>query len=169
MNPSRNYFTLFNLPQQFMIDKRQLMANFRQLQREVHPDRHADKGKHQQLLAMRFASYVNTAYQTLKSPLLRAEYLLELAQAPINTQTMTVADSKFLLQQMQWRETLSEAAKSQCKETLAALLQTVSAYRQKLLSAFARAYDLKDFDSAKEAVGKLNFVEKMITEIEQVE
>ena len=169
MDLSQNYFTLFNLPQQFTIDKRQLAANFRQLQREVHPDRHAGKGKHQQLLAMRFASYVNTAYQTLKSPLLRAEYLLELVQAPVNTQTITVADSEFLLQQMQWRGTLAEANKLQCKQTLKELLQTVSTYRQKLLSAFAHAYDSKDFDSAKEAIAKLSFVEKMMIEIERVE
>ena len=169
MELSKNYFTLFGLPQQFVIDEQHLADKFRQLQREVHPDRYAGKGKHQQQLAMRFASYVNTAYQTLKSPLPRAEYLLELSQTPINKETMTVADSGFLFQQMQWRDALSEAVELQCKQTLSELMQAVSGYREKLLSAFTRAYDEKHLDTAKEAVAKLHFVEKMMTEIERVE
>ena len=169
MDLIQDYFALFNLPQQFEVDKQQLTDKFRQLQREVHPDRHAGEGKHQQRLAVRFASYVNTAYQTLKSPLLRAEYLLELAQVSMNTQTMTIADSDFLFQQMQWRDTLSKAANLQSKQGLTELSQTVSDCREKLLSVFTHNYDEKDFNSAKETVAKLHFVEKIMTEIEQVE
>lgn len=168
MDHSQNYFTLFGLPQQFTIDQNQLTDKFRQLQREVHPDRHVGKGKHQQLLAMQFASYVNTAYQTLRSPLKRGEYLLELAEIPINKETMTIGDSGFLLQQMQWRDRLSEAIKQQCKQTLSKLMSTVSDQGEKLLLEFNRTYDAKDFLLAKESIAKLHFVEKMMSEIKQV-
>ena len=168
MDLNQNYFSLFNLPQQFTIDQNQLADKFRQLQREVHPDRHVGKGKHQQFLAMQFASHVNTAYQTLKSPLPRAEYLLELAEMPVNKETTTVADADFLFQQMQWRDTLSEAVNQQCEQTLSELLSTVTAQGEKLLLEFNRAYDAKNFVLAKEAVAKLHFIEKMMSEIKQV-
>ena len=162
MELNKNYFALFNLPQQFTIDEQKLADGFRRLQKAVHPDRHAGEGKQQQLLAVRFASYINTAYQRLKSPLSRAEYLLELARIPLDKETMTIADGDFLFQQMQWRDILSEAIKQQCKQTLDELLETVSAYSEMLLSTFTRAYDEQDFDTAKETIAKLHFVEKMM-------
>jgi molecular chaperone HscB len=167
MDLCQNYFALFNLPQRFMIDQKRLADSFRKLQREVHPDRHIGKGKHQQLLAMRFASYINTAYQTLKSPLLRAGYLLELAQIPMSTQADTITDGDFLFQQMQWRETLAKAVELRCKQTLTELSQTVLDHHEKLLSTFTDAYDQKEFDNAKETIAKLHFVEKIMAEIEQ--
>lgn len=167
MDLNQNYFSLFQLPQQFTLDERRLKERFRQLQREVHPDRHLDKGMHQQRLAVQFASYINTAYQTLKSPLSRAEYLLELAQTTIDAQSMTVADSRFLLQQMQWRDILSDATKDQCKQTAKSLRSDVSAHREQLIAAFVDAYNRGEFDRAKETVAKLHFVEKMMTDIER--
>ena len=169
MDLNQNYFSLFKLPQQFAIDEQQLSTRFRQLQREVHPDRYAGKDKHQQMLAMRFSSYINTAYQTLKSPLSRAEYLLELAQMPVNKETMTIADSDFLFKQMEWRDTLSEATDEQCQQTLKELLQTVTDYRATLASAFIQHYDGQDFDTAKETLAKWHFVEKMMNEIGRIE
>jgi len=48
------------------------------LQQEFHPDRFASKGDVDKRLAVQTASLINQAYDTLKSPLKRAQYLLEL-------------------------------------------------------------------------------------------
>lgn len=59
----------------FDIDLSALKKEYLQLQARVHPDRHTQADKHR---AEQLSSAINTAYQTLKSPLLRAQYILSL-------------------------------------------------------------------------------------------
>ena len=59
---------------------------------------------------MQWAVRVNEAYQRLKDPLKRAAYLCELHGAPIDAENNTAMPADFLMQQMEWREALDEAA-----------------------------------------------------------
>ena len=80
---SLDYFALFGLPCAFEIDAALLADRYRGLQQNVHPDRHVGATDHEQRLAMQYTTFVNEAYTTLKSPLSRAIYLLELAGSRI--------------------------------------------------------------------------------------
>ena len=103
-------FTLFGLPQQHAQERALLDARWRQLQGEVHPDRFAAEGAAAQRIAMQWAVRVNEAYARLKDPLARAAYLCELRGVPIDAERNTAMPTAFLMQQMQWREALEEAA-----------------------------------------------------------
>ncbi|MCY3564730.1 MAG: Fe-S protein assembly co-chaperone HscB, partial [Gammaproteobacteria bacterium] len=67
-----NYFSQFELPVGYDIDLDRLNGQFRELQTIVHPDRYAAAGDEQRLRAIKLSSYLNEAYETLKSPLRRA-------------------------------------------------------------------------------------------------
>ena len=109
MNLQSTDFELFDVPARFAQDRAQLDARWKQLQREVHPDRFAAQGAAAQRVAMQWSVRVNEAYRRLKDPLKRAAYLCELRGAPIRAESNTAMPADFLLQQMAWREALDDA------------------------------------------------------------
>jgi molecular chaperone HscB len=177
MEIDKNYYELFSIPQSFRVDKELLSQKYRQLQRQLHPDNFANNGAAEQRIAVQYASYINTAYQTLKSPLLLAEYLLEIAGHPVNSQSLTLNDNEFLLKQMEWREALSDMSEKLASGTLAAdisteldeLAQNIKADRKHFLKDFEACYESEQFDKAKNVIAKLHFVEKMLTNIDVFE
>ena len=105
---SADHFALFALPRQQALDEAALDQAFRQLQAQVHPDRHARADDAQRRLAMQWSTRVNEAYQTLKSPLRRARYLLTLLGCDPEVENNTAMPADFLLRQMELRETVAE-------------------------------------------------------------
>src|SRR5260370_39312892 len=104
MNPNQNHFELFGLPARFDVDLAQLDIRYRELQREVHPDRFAAAPDAERRVSMQLATRVNEAYQTLKSPLKRAVYILQLRGVDPKLETNTAMPTEFLMEQMGWRE-----------------------------------------------------------------
>jgi molecular chaperone HscB len=156
MKLSDDDFTLFGLPQRQALDRGALDARRRDLQAQVHPDRFASEGAAAQRIAMQWAVRVNEAYARLKDPLTRAAYLCELRGVPIDAERNTAMPPAFLMQQMQWRETLDEAA------TLAdvqALDDTVARDERAQLAALATLLDERgDTTAAAAQVRALMFV-----------
>ena len=76
---------------------------------------------------MQLATLANEAYQTLKNPANRAQYLLELQGITAISESNTSMPTDFLMQQMQWRETLEDASAAKDIHTLEALLDEMQA------------------------------------------
>jgi molecular chaperone HscB len=109
VNLQSDDFTLFGLPRRFAQERADIDARWKDLQRQAHPDRHAQHGTAAQRVAMQWSVRINEAYQRLKDPLKRAAYLCELGGAPIGAEDNTAMPAAFLMQQMEWREALDEA------------------------------------------------------------
>ena len=90
----------------------QLDIKFRALQKAFHPDLYANKNDFEKRLAVQTASTINQAYETLSSPLLRAQYLLELEGFDADQESHITSDGQFLMQQMLLREALTDAKDS---------------------------------------------------------
>ena len=105
---SKNYFDLFGLPVGFRVDGAALAERYRDLQKVVHPDRYANAPEAEQRLALQQATRVNEAFETLRDPLQRARYLLQLNGMDPDQETATTRDTEFLMQQMELRESLAE-------------------------------------------------------------
>jgi molecular chaperone HscB len=103
-----NYFQLFNLEQKFSIELDKLNERYQTLQRTVHPDKFAQATKQDQLMAVKKSTLVNDAYQTLKNPLKRAEYMLVLRKVDLPSEQSSFSDNSFLMRQMELREMLAE-------------------------------------------------------------
>ena len=78
MEIDKNYFELFSLPVDFDVDSSSLSVTFRELQKAVHPDKFVKGGSQERLRSVQQAALINEAYNTLKDPLRRAKYLLEM-------------------------------------------------------------------------------------------
>ena len=105
-----NYFQLFGLNESYDIDVNALSAIYQSLQKQVHPDRFANASSQEQLLAVQKSTEINDAYQTLKNPILRAQYLLKLRGVDIPSEQASFSDVEFLMHQMELREMLAEIA-----------------------------------------------------------
>jgi len=103
---SSSYFDLFGVPLAFEIDAAKLDNRYRELQRVAHPDRFVNATDQERRLAMQQATRINDGYQTLKDPLKRGRYLLELGGFVFSDQHHTTRDPEFLQRQMELREAL---------------------------------------------------------------
>lgn len=159
----QDYFSVFGLSPACDIDQADLSARYRSLQQAVHPDRFMRECERSQRLAQQQAAQVNAAYNTLKSPLARAQYLLEMA-GQHRAQEITLRDPEFLMQQMLLRERLDDAAKD--IDALDGLLADVRAASQEYLQDFAGSWQARDWPQAQLLVDKLQFASKLAQEID---
>ncbi len=103
-----NHFELLGLPVQYQLDSAHLSSQFRELQRQYHPDKFSTSSERDQLMAVQKAAQINDAYQILKNPVSRLEYLLFLNGIDMRSEQTTMQDPVFLMEQMELRETLEE-------------------------------------------------------------
>jgi molecular chaperone HscB len=164
LNLQSNDFVLFGLPERFEQDRAALDQRWKDLQRQVHPDRFAADAATAQRVAMQWSVRINEAYQRLKNPLKRAAYLCELRGAPIQAENNTAMPAAFLMQQMEWREALDEASSS---ADLEALQAQTRASGQAMTAQIAQALDIdNDALRAAQGVRALMFVERFASEVE---
>jgi molecular chaperone HscB len=157
---SLNFFTLLQLPETFIIDLKKLDQNYQNLQKEIHPDRFASLADEAKIVSIKKAAEVNDAYQTLKSPIRRAEYLLHLYDIDIHDEKYTAVPQDFLMQQMEWREELE--THKQNKEALEKLASGIQRNKNEIMSQLPEFFENKnDLSNAIRLTRELNFIEKI--------
>jgi molecular chaperone HscB len=159
----QNYFALLGLAPAYDLDGADVAKCYYALQKTVHPDRFAHDSAQAQRMAAQQAAFVNAAYETLRSPLKRALYLLELAGVAQTPET-TTHDTAFLMQQMQLRERLEDGTKN--LPALDALFAEVQAGIDTQMREFAQAWQTQNWPIASSAVNKLQFMSKLAQEID---
>jgi molecular chaperone HscB len=161
----QNHFELFNLPQQFAVDAGALDSAYRDVQGRVHPDKFVNATDAEKRVAMQWATRANEAYQTLKNPQKRAQYLCELNGVDLQTESNTSMPMAFLMQQMEWREELGEARAGKDSDALEALDKQLRAERKAQLAQIEQQIDARDFAQAAQGVRALMFLEKFGEEV----
>ena len=160
----KNHFELFGLAPAFALDLDHLDRAYRDIQAEVHPDRFAHAGDAERRASMQMTTQVNEAYRTLKSPVRRAKYLLELNGVDVGFETNTAMPREFLMQQMELREKLEEAKNGSDLDSISADL---SVSRREIEHQIEEMIDGKhDYKSASDLVRKLMFLERFGEEID---
>jgi molecular chaperone HscB len=166
MDFNKNYFELFGLPATFALDGPRLDQAYRDLQGEIHPDKFAHAGESEQRLAMQWATRANEAYQTLKKPFERADYLLRMRGIEAMAAGNTAMPMDFLMEQMEWRERLAEAVAAQDLDGLESLERSLGSEAAKHQSRLADALDVqRDDAAAAETLRKLRFTEKLLADV----
>ncbi|MGB0445801.1 MAG: Fe-S protein assembly co-chaperone HscB [Pseudomonadales bacterium] len=170
MDLTKDYFSNLGLPCSYQIDLAALADSHRQLQQAHHPDRFAASDEAEQRQAVQTASYLNQAYGVLRSPLKRAIYLLELQGMEPLAPTNTSMPMDFLLQQMQLRERMEELpAAADVEAELEQLADELLVMHKQLQTDFAAAYEAGQLPAAEVVVRKLQFIEKLQQECNDLE
>ncbi|ACR70330.1 co-chaperone protein HscB [Edwardsiella ictaluri] len=165
-----DYFTLFGFPARYDVDGSLLAARFQDLQRQFHPDRFVTAPERDRLLAMQQATTINDAYQTLKHPLKRAEYLLSLHGFDINNEQQTLRDTAFLIEQMTLREELEVLEhRADADEALMSFSDKVAKMVQVRSAQMINELDCQAWPQAADSVRKLRFLDRLQQQTEQLE
>lgn len=170
---SKNYFDLFGLPVGFVVDAGDLAGRYRELQKVVHPDRFAAAGERSQRLSLQGATYVNEAYETLRDPMRRAFYLLELNGYAADAQQHTMQDPALLMQQMELREALEAIrGESDPLTSLDRLMREIGGMIKTQVAQLAVQFEAaspEQFELAVQTVRKMQFLNKLLSEAESLE
>jgi molecular chaperone HscB len=87
-----DYFTFFGLPRKLNIDTGALEREFYELSRRLHPDLCARGDPREQEWSLEQSSQLNDAYRTLKDPIKRTQYLLQLEGLHLEEQSKTATE-----------------------------------------------------------------------------
>ncbi|MDH3310287.1 MAG: co-chaperone HscB [Gammaproteobacteria bacterium] len=169
----KNYFELFGLPVSFDVDADDLTLRYRELQRHVHPDKFANASDQERRLSLQMTALVNEAFQTLKDPVRRGRYLLDLRGIDMGEETDTAMDPAFLMEQMELRENLDEIR--QADNPGKQLAELANQIDQRMLEKIVQLRGALNLDSSKETsrarnlVREMQFLQKMHHEIDNLE
>jgi molecular chaperone HscB len=117
-------FELLGVRASYDVDTPDVRRKYLELMQSIHPDRMTSGGAEVRRLSMRLSAQINQAFQVLLDPVLRAEYLLELAGGP------SAADDKqvpraVLEGTLELRQQIEEAEKNQDRSALDSVREQV--------------------------------------------
>lgn len=173
MDFTQNYFELFGLAEAFELDLSDLSARYQKLQKTLHPDKFASASEHERRISLQKAAQINSAFQTLKDPLSRARYLLELRGLSFDVEHTTIRDPEFLEQQIELREEMAEIRGSDDPVSnvlvfLQQLNQMVKACVEQLTQGFEVA-DRASLVQCQTVVNQMQFLYRLQQEAEALE
>lgn len=136
----------------FTIDVRALRNEFLRKQAVAHPDLHRAEDKAR---AEALSARINEAYKTLSDPLLRAQYILSLQGIDLaGDETAKVEDQELLMEVLEARETIEEAAS---EDDLAELRDGNEARLEESVHVLEQAFKDSDTQTAKREAVKLRY------------
>lgn len=167
----QNYFELFGLEPNFFIDQKDLSSKLKRLLQSAHPDRHAQGGSQQQMLAMQKTTRLNDAFAVLKHPVRRAQYLLQVVKGIDTTKDHTVNDPEFLMQQLELREELDNLAQQKDASGLMTFADKIEAMAEEQEASLGQRFEQDEWDleALKVSIYKLQFLHKTLHDIELAE
>lgn len=170
---SKNYFELFGLPVTYVIDADALRERYRDLQRVVHPDRFTKGSDQERRLSMQGATHINEAFETLRDPLRRAQYLLRYYGVEMDAGHETTKDTAFLMEQMELREELAtlrngEDPLSKVQAFMARIGRMINQTISQMVVDFETP-DAERLAAVREKVRQMQFLNKLHAEAEALE
>ncbi|MGX2948488.1 Fe-S protein assembly co-chaperone HscB [Frederiksenia canicola] len=165
-----NPFALFDLPVQFQVNFDEVSARYLALQKSLHPDNYSASSAQEQRLAVQKSAEINDALHILKDPILRAEAIIHIHTGEQqDIEQKSTRDMMFLMQQMEWRETLENIETAKNEEDLTAFTNDIVAEEKVILAQLETALNAQQWAEALAINDKLRFIKKLQVEIERVE
>lgn len=118
-----DYFTCFGFPRRLSIDQSKLEAKFYELSRAFHPDFFQGKSAEEQTISLGNSAMLNSAYRTLRDPIQRAEYLLDLEAGAVK-EIRTSPPADLFEEILELQDTLDEYRAADRSSAAASALRT---------------------------------------------
>ncbi len=159
------YFESLGLEPIMGLKRAVLEKAYRQQAQRVHPDRFGKTTRMERRLALEQTTHLNDAYQTLKKPRTRADYLMKRAGHEVGTEDQRVNDMGFLMEMMSLRESLEgveslaqiEPLREQTEHRFDSHIETLEQYFDNNQGSEAAAL---------KALEQLRFLERFLVEVE---
>ena len=139
----------------------------------MHPDKFAHASEQEQRIAVQKSAHINDVYQTLKNPLLRAEYMLVERGVDMPNEQHSFQDTSFLMRQMDLREMLEDVRHSGDVDAALLEVQRVLSTEYLQLSQLMRAQITENNAASNSAacdnLRKLKFYQKLNIEVDRLE
>jgi molecular chaperone HscB len=155
-------FALLGLAPAFEVDLAALERAFFERSKELHPDRFAAAPAAQRVAALSRSRALNDAYQLVRKPIPRAEYLLERAGVTIGDNERL--DPTFLMEILELREELAEARAAGNADLVARLQRAMQARRAQSLDALPALFAAGDLPAIKDRLILLRYVNRYLEE-----
>jgi molecular chaperone HscB len=163
----QNHFELFGLEPAYALEPERLERAYLEIQASIHPDRFAHAGDAERRASMQWTTRVNEAFRTLKDPVERARYLLELKGVDVAFETNTAMPPDFLGRQLELREALELAQGEKNAGALDRLRSELRRDEEELKRALGETIDAqRDYAAAAGLVRKLKFLDRLDAEID---
>jgi molecular chaperone HscB len=157
---SSNAFDLLGLPAKFDLEPQLIEQAYFEKSKELHPDRFASAPAAERVAVLSRSRALNDAYQTLKKPVSRAEYLLERAGITIGDNERL--DPEHLMRVLELREELAEATAAKDVAKVTALHAAMVARRDQALSEIELAFAAGALDDAKRALIAMRYISRYL-------
>jgi len=165
----QNYFEIFSQPVSTDLDLNFLKQKNRELQQQVHPDRFANGSDAEKLKAVQKTSLINEAFEVLKSPVSRLQYMLSIKGVDMDAESDTAMDGGFLMEQMELREDIANVRSLKAPfDALDAMTSDLKNKSADLIAEFKTVYENDGLDVGREIVRKLQFLNKAQKEINEI-
>lgn len=164
----QNYFELFSLEADFSIDLAVLEQIYQTQMAQHHPDKFATSNDKKKKLAMQNTSLINTAFNTLKTPLLRSTYLLELQGINAFDEKNTQMNAGFLMNQIELRESLEVLEVTKDERALDDFIENIAEKVKKNIEQIEQGFKSSRLGTIKNLVRELKFYTQLDAQANQL-
>jgi molecular chaperone HscB len=170
-----DHFQVLGVERRFALDLAALERRYKDLTRILHPDRFARADPRARRASLARTVQLNDAWRTLKDPVRRAEYLLQLAglevggedgttrRGPDGARQRVPVPQALLLEVMELREGLAEARGGD-PARVAGMVGEVRGRCERAMSEVAAALEAGDHDAAGRALVAVRYYHRFVDE-----
>jgi molecular chaperone HscB len=165
-------FETLGVEPRFALDLPAVEQRHRDLSKALHPDRYTGAPAAERRMALGRAIDVNEALRVLKDPVRRAEALLRRAGVTMNETSEPKPPAALLMEMMERREELGDAARARDLARVAAMAGTMRARQREVEEGLGRTLDGIDprgITEALPALGELRYIRRFLDEVSAIE
>ncbi|MFV0322197.1 MAG: Fe-S protein assembly co-chaperone HscB [Alphaproteobacteria bacterium] len=160
-----NPFEIMGISEAFIIDPKLLDHQYFERQKLLHPDRFATKTSKEKMYASQQAMAVNDAYNLLKSPLDRADYLcVVLGGESYKDETRKNVNPQILMASMMMREALGQAKD---EAALNEMLQKNQKKQDEVVNNISKFYNEKNIAALENEILSFQYERRFMQEIKE--
>lgn len=165
LSESCTYFDLLDVPASFDINVRDMERRFWKLQMSTHPDKFSLASDAEKEYSDILSSRINHAYNVLRSPLSRAQYLLEMnGIMDLSEGGNSEVDPALLMEIMEAREELDATTDV---EKLEKMKEEVTMDLSRVEELLAESFDAGNLEEATRLAVRLRYITTLFEEIEE--
>jgi molecular chaperone HscB len=168
-------FAVLGLPRKFEVDLAVAESAYKDLSRQLHPDRFAKADPRARKAALARTVEINDAWRTVRDPVKRAEYLLGLAGfglagddgkvGPLTKTKQVAAPPTFLIEILELRDDLAAAQRAGDAVKVAFMADEMRGRASETMKALAAALETGKFEEGARSLSALRYYQRFLDEV----